>query len=264
MQTGSMRPCERRSKGRAFAAFTLIELLAVIAIILLLVSLLVPAAFVLRGKSARSTCMSNMRQLQLGYNLSTMDRNGVLPSSDTSGGYGKDTNDWWSGTDDLTLGVVWPFVKNQNIYACPSYPEPARTQLKRHYSMSTRLGSTSGGASQELRAMSTVKRPSKTHVMIEEYDNRSVATGPSPGPVNGFLINPSGYMIDCPGTWHDMGANFSYLDGHAEYRKWIGARMQTVDCYNWFYGQYNKFWPTTPADADDWFYLAAGVTNAYY
>lgn len=246
------------------AAFTLIELLAVIAIILLLVSLLIPAAFALRGKSSRSVCMSNMRQLQLGYNLATMDRNGRLPSSDTSSGYGKPEGDWWTGTSDLTLGCVWPFVKNAALYSCPSYPVPAREQLKRHYSLSTRIGSTSGGTAYELAAMSQVKRPSRTHVLIEEYDNRSVASGPSPGAVNGFLIGLTGSMIDCPPTWHDMGANFSFLDGHVEYRHWIGPKMRTVDCYTWFYGQYAQNWPTTAADADDWFYMISGVTNAFF
>ena len=254
--------CCRTGWKRGVAGFTLIELLAVIAVILILVSLLLPALNLLRIKSNRDICASNMRQLQIGFNLSTMDRNGILPSSDTSAGYGKPESDWWTGTSDLSLGVVWPFVKNANVYACASYPEPARTMLKRHYSISTRIGSTSWGAGQELRSMSNVKSPSRTHVFIEEYDNRTVASGPSPGAMNGYAIDSR--MVDCPATWHDMGANFSYLDGHVDYRKWIGPKMRTVDCYTWFYGQYAQTWTGTPGDNDDWNFMLAGYTNAWY
>jgi prepilin-type processing-associated H-X9-DG protein len=70
---------------------------------------------------------------------------------------------------------------------------------------------------------------------------------------------------DCPPTWHSMGANFSYLDGHVEYRKWIGPVMKTVDCYDWFYsGGFGSLnFGGTLADQNDWNFIQTGITSAY-
>ena len=74
-----------RPRGRSCVAvcgFTLIELLAVIAIILVVISLLIPVLGLMREKGQSSTCISNQRQLQMGYNFCTVDRNGQLLNFD--------------------------------------------------------------------------------------------------------------------------------------------------------------------------------------
>ena len=247
-------------------AFTLIELLAVVAIVLVLMAILIPLTGAVTERSRRIICFNNVRQLQLAFNMATSDRGGRLPSSDTGPAYGTGSNDWWAGSYDLTIGCVWPYIRNAKSYTCPSYPPSGLAKnLQRHYSLSVRLGSTAAGAADALYSVSQVKSPPRTHVFAEEYDNRTTFALPSPGPLDGFVIPTGGYRpVDCPPTWHSMGANFSYLDGHAEYRAWVGATMPTVNCDIWFDAQrFAISWGGTAEDRNDWDYLVQGVTNAF-
>jgi hypothetical protein len=109
-------------------------------------------------------------------------------------------------------------------------------------------------------------------VLIEEYDHRSDKNPqgwPRAGPQGSFVI---GYgeggryldnWVDCPMFWHDWGAFFSFLDGHVEYRKWVGPRIRTVNIYTWRHVSEGAGWPANPLDKQDFDYVLGGVTNGY-
>src|SRR5215471_2918481 len=63
------RTHERREPLQALTAFTLLELLVVIAIIAVLAALLLPALSRAREKGRRVVCMSNQRQILVGFRL---------------------------------------------------------------------------------------------------------------------------------------------------------------------------------------------------
>ena len=67
-----------RSRGRLLA-FTLIELLVVISIIALLIALLLPAIKSARESARAAICMSNERQIYLGYNSYAGDYSELVP-----------------------------------------------------------------------------------------------------------------------------------------------------------------------------------------
>lgn len=72
-------------------AFTLVELLIVIAIIVVLAGLLFPALNKARARARQSACLSNLHQLGLAVNLYASDNRhclpvaALLPSADTNG-----------------------------------------------------------------------------------------------------------------------------------------------------------------------------------
>jgi prepilin-type N-terminal cleavage/methylation domain-containing protein len=72
----------RTNKG-----FTLIELLVVIAIIAILLAILMPAMSRVKEQARRSTCLSNLRQLGLGWIMYADEHDDMLINGDT-GEYG--------------------------------------------------------------------------------------------------------------------------------------------------------------------------------
>jgi prepilin-type N-terminal cleavage/methylation domain-containing protein/prepilin-type processing-associated H-X9-DG protein len=96
------------------AAFTLVELLVVLAIIGVLIALLLPAVQKVREAAARAHCSSNLRQIALATH-SYCDAHGWFPT-DTLTDYGSDYPTWsW-------LARVLPFVEQNNLYAQANIP----------------------------------------------------------------------------------------------------------------------------------------------
>lgn len=96
-------------------AFTLIELLVVIAIIALLASILFPVFGRARENARRSSCQSNLKQIGLGFEQYKDDYDQIYPGSYVSAS-GKSYN--WPT-------FIQPYVKNEQIFVCPSVNEKA-------------------------------------------------------------------------------------------------------------------------------------------
>ena len=62
------------------SAFTLIELLTVIAIIGILASILIPVVSSVRASARAAVCISNLREIHMGFTLYAEDHNGRFPS----------------------------------------------------------------------------------------------------------------------------------------------------------------------------------------
>src|SRR6056297_1745410 len=91
--------------------FTLIELLVVIAIIAILAAILFPVFARAREKARQSACLSNVKQIGLGFMMYAQDYDERLCPSYLAGN--PDSNNRW---DEM----LQPYLKNEQILRCPS------------------------------------------------------------------------------------------------------------------------------------------------
>ncbi len=107
----------KNSRPRAFrSGFTLVELLVVIAIISILAAILFPVFARARENARRSSCMSNLKQIGLGFMQYTQDYDERLP-------YGKLTDAAGNTIAETKWNVsVQPYLKSTQILRCPSDP----------------------------------------------------------------------------------------------------------------------------------------------
>jgi len=99
--------------------FTLIELLVVIAIIAILAAILFPVFAQARAKARQTSCLSNTKQMSLGFMMYVQDYDETFPYwqwGDSYGSGGRTPNHFESFWAD----AIYPYVKNGQVYACPS------------------------------------------------------------------------------------------------------------------------------------------------
>ncbi len=235
-----------------FRAFTLVELLVVVAIIALLIAILLPALNKAKDAAKTVVCMSNLKQLGLTFNLYAQDyRNHVTPIRDENQNpplapnydrdnwdqqlynYSKSVDLFRDPSDHLVderpgwVQGVYEMVdgSRQHIKGVRSYGTPFRSWGWRTDTIwGDGAGATTG------RRFDAIATPAQS-MLITCYVTRRNALGNHSGT---FIINAlyltgpdttgSGFMQDQPVHNGQTENNFLMADGHTE----VLAPIETV------------------------------------
>jgi prepilin-type N-terminal cleavage/methylation domain-containing protein len=124
-------------KPRRGEAFTLVELLIVIAIIAILAALLLPALARAKELSRRSACSQNLRQLSLAVALYATDNTDVLPlPQQRSGHWSEQLRSYYANphllvcpTDQSTVGAIFPDASDERGFHTSELPRELLCRL---------------------------------------------------------------------------------------------------------------------------------------
>ena len=102
-------------KNNKLSAFTLIELLVVIAIIAILAAILFPVFATAREKARQTSCLSNEKQLGLGFIQYSQDYDENMPDGTETVAGAPSLLYWGFGW----AGQIYPYEKSTGVFTCP-------------------------------------------------------------------------------------------------------------------------------------------------
>jgi prepilin-type N-terminal cleavage/methylation domain-containing protein/prepilin-type processing-associated H-X9-DG protein len=246
----------RQGHSHNSAGFTLIELLVVIAIIAILAALLLPTLTRAKQQAQGTQCMSNLKQLTLGWHMYNGDNRGYFVPNGGEAYQPTGPNDtgvdpqWCPGRQDVSAdlspsgfkgadvgiqwieaGLIYQNVKNPAVYKCPAdqggissfglfYPHVRSMSMNAWINP---LGGAWGGAADPAELRLFIKEPDLT---VPGPVNTWLLVDENPGSINdGFLVeDPSQsppVWIDCPASYHNNACGICFTDGHAQIKKWV-------------------------------------------
>ena len=230
---------------RGKRGFTLIELLVVIAIIAILAAILFPVFARAKEKARQTSCLNNIKQLGLATLQYVTDYDQHFPPAINYGSSGYVHGDGTIGSIVFWYDLVYPYVKNVQIFRCPSSPEKntwTMTQYsKANYGVNYLRSLTRGGnglfrISATRIQIGDVRNPAQC-ITYTDASNYYVYTIYYTGGAWTLLADPllaldpdpenqAGGDIghDALKPWHNMGSNVAMVDGHA---KWFSYATLT-------------------------------------
>lgn len=241
----------RSPAQRKVHAFTLVELLVVIALIAILAALLMPALGKAKARAQGIYCLNNSRQLSVGWLLYADDhadrlaynmggdanRTSVAPRTNLN--WVNNIMSWSLDSDNTNITTITDSAlgaytaRQYRVYRCPSdnvlsavQRQAGWTARVRSYSMNAMVGdagelSASGrnvnnpGYVQYFK-LATIPKPSRIFVFLDEH----------PDSINdGYFLNRASYdsdneWTDLPASYHDGAASFAFADGHTQLQRW--------------------------------------------
>lgn len=201
------------------SAFSLTELLVVLAILALLLALILPGFQAVKVMGMGTKDLSNHRQLNIGFTTYFTEHGNRYMGVDS----GRFAWDWVQGQSNLTpqgnetlnaltKGRMWEQLGNQHVYKSPFDPFTDAQRL-RTYSFNGFISTGEGPAfgappSWQPNSLTKLMKPAETIVSCCEYDHRGYN-------INGFGVDMSGsgVWIDKLAPWYAGHWTMSLADG---------------------------------------------------
>ena len=232
-------------------AFTLVEVLVVIAVIALLAGLLLPALSSAKNRAHTAACLNNKKQLQLAWHLYAGDHDDKMPPNGDilPGGPRTDRQYWWAqgimtyaedhpdNTNtsllvDPAYARMGAYSKDPLIYKCPADKSTAvvnqrQRERVRNISMNVHVGRCIDCFSDQPthlgpRTIGAIPNASSQFVFLDEHPD-SIST-------IAFWTSPSegsaAKLVSFPGSQHKGAGTLSFADGHVESHGWVDPRTR--------------------------------------
>lgn len=240
--------------------FTLIELLVVIAIIAILAAILFPVFAQAREAARKTSCINNMKQIGTGWVMYAQDYDEVvawrLVCATTSGQFSTGCGEVGVTTAAQYLqtqpGMLDPYIKNKQIWACPSAtpranPDPSLGTVVSNYGFNdwymqyaaSNLGgwgsaTTYDPAIKGKLALAALEQPADTVLMTD-----GLPTPPHRGGPYWAIYHANPRENNFMAPLHAGGTVALLADGHV---KWFRQTMLngTVNGIGYYYWKVNK------------------------
>lgn len=223
-----------KTSDRTPRAFTLIELLIVIAIIAVLMAVIVPALNRAREMGKRAVCLNNTKSLALAWTLYCSDQDGQMPSS-----RGIAASGWVRGLSGtyqnrpieapkeeqiaaIRSGQLYPYTNTEKVYRCPV----AMRQEMRTYSASPAMNGYSPESGPIEKNVNRMKQLAQRLLFIDDY---------------GENWDAMWYIFWKEPRWwnpvpmrHGPGTAVSFADGHTDFYPWKDPRTIEYARLTWW------------------------------
>ncbi|OGV73974.1 MAG: hypothetical protein A3K19_22825 [Lentisphaerae bacterium RIFOXYB12_FULL_65_16] len=218
--------------SRTSSAFTLIELLVVVAIIGILASMLLPSLAQAREKARQATCISNLKQFQVGFTLYVDDNNEYLPKAcnvndvGASGRYYTIMGEYMGSCFPGPADAAHYPVKSDTVWSCPtSWQWPMNDNINGGFCFQwgmylcgyiynrhlTNYDATQGYLGARVKV---VKTPAKTPLLVDGNTHTTDMWAVNPNP----YITPGDTLCDIAYRHQAGRADVLFVDGHVDSR----------------------------------------------
>jgi len=204
-------------------AFTLIELLIVIAIVSMLTGLLVPSLGRAKGMARRVSCLSNIRNMVIAANEYVTVNDGYYPiaqyvPADTAKYVYVSWDFRYRADGKIDPGLLWSIGQNMKVQQCPSYDGPANWAGDKYTGYNYNTSYIGHGE------FETVFAPAKITQVKDPSNCAIFGDGEYSGGANKFMRSPflspgDSFPSRTAGTQgfrHLETTNAGFCDGHAK------------------------------------------------